>query len=52
MPVLICVNCRHSRHGHSKEGCKEMLKDGRDCSCKVKYMDQGKFIMGEEKREW
>lgn len=48
----ICTNCEHARTGHSKNGCGEMRKNGQDCNCKVKYMDQGKFVMGEPKKEW
>lgn len=49
---LICVKCRHSRRGHSKNKCEEMLRGGKECPCTVKYMQQGMFIMGEEKKEW
>jgi hypothetical protein len=49
---LICTRCRHSRRGHSKNGCGEMLRNGHDCNCKVKFMEQGLFMMGEPKKEW
>lgn len=37
---IICPNCKHGRRQHSKEGCTWFdLKTGKECKCKVKYMD-------------
>jgi hypothetical protein len=40
-----CVRCKHDRRQHSKNGCTEMtdMRTGKECSCKVKYMDVSMF---------
>lgn len=48
---LICTNraCRHPRRVHSREGCLEYTSymPPKECSCTIKYMDKGKFVMGD-----
>jgi hypothetical protein len=40
-----CVKCGHSRRSHSRNGCVETIdmRTGKECPCRVKYMDQGMF---------
>jgi hypothetical protein len=40
-----CTRCKHPRKSHSRRKCEEYIDDraGKECPCKVKYMDKGKF---------
>lgn len=46
MSDTMCVNpvCRHTRRVHSKNGCGEIvdMRTGRECPCRVPYMEVGK----------
>ncbi len=40
-----CIKCGHGRTAHSRRKCEEWIdpNTGKECPCKVKYMDQGMF---------
>ncbi len=51
MPEEKCLRCNHSRRSHSRDGCIEIvdMRTGKECSCRVKYMDKLVFVVGTPK---